>query len=331
MVGSSSPLRAYEESFREEEVPLFVHAAPGGPVGGELLQRVTADIADQEFLRAYQQGIRESDNFCETQIARGNYGNGETHETIARKFAALDLDSIKDPMALLKDNSIRPFDLTSDNGMLKNFLHHAVECSAVMNFALYIGSNEGITPLADALPFGNLLGAKYRRAIGALNPRENPRFGELSFAIFDEVVPAEAIGALSFKEVVNYRKTSENEREAFLEHVLHLESQLRGIPIDEDYPSTVSRFVTEEVAPAAREYRNKMRKVYETLFGSVVKSVTTTAAGAGIVQVFADLSWANLLKIAAVGGAALVKHGVDAAIEARAVKRETALAYLINL
>ena len=331
MIGSASPLRAYEQSFRDEDVPLFVHGAPGGPLHGEFLQKVVADIADQGFLQAYQQGLRETDIFCETQIARGNYGSGETHETLARKLAALDIKRINDPIALLEDATIKTFDLTSDDGVRKNFLHHAMECSAVMNFALDVGAKEGITPLADALPFGNLLGAKYRRAIGRLDPTENVRMGELSFAIFDEVVPAHVIESLSFKQVVSYRKSSEREREAFLEHLLHLESKLRGIPISEDYPKAVSRFVTEEVTPAARQYRNNMQKICEKLFGSVVKSMTATVAGTGALQIFADLSWPNLLRIAALGGAAVVKHGVDAVIEWRAVNREAALAYLINI
>jgi hypothetical protein len=39
-VGCASPLRQYEESFRKEGVPLYVHSPQDGPVRGELLDQV---------------------------------------------------------------------------------------------------------------------------------------------------------------------------------------------------------------------------------------------------------------------------------------------------
>jgi hypothetical protein len=38
LIGAPSPLRQFEDSFRENGVPLFVHPSPGGPVEGEFLQ-----------------------------------------------------------------------------------------------------------------------------------------------------------------------------------------------------------------------------------------------------------------------------------------------------
>jgi hypothetical protein len=331
MVGSASPLRNWEASFRDEGVPLFVHGAPGGPVEGQLLQQVTADITDPEFLKTYQTGLRESDAFCELQIARGNYGNGETHETLARKLAGVDLSGIADPLALLQDASIAHFDVRTDEGVQKNFVSHAMECSAVMNFALDVSAREGVTPLADALPFGNLLGTKHKRAIRTLGLEKTSRVGELSFAIFDEVVPAHVLESLSLKDVIRYRRSSQNEREAFLEYLVHLEGKLRTMPVDDGYSEALSRFVESEVMPGVRQYRNSLQKVYDKLFGSITQSILATAAAGGTVQVFTDLSWASLLRIAALGSAAIAKFGIDAAVESRALKRESALAYLINI
>src|SRR6516165_6491750 len=55
LVGAPSPLRQFEQSFREDGgVPFFVHDAPGGAVAGEFLDQIKADLNDQEFLKRFQ-------------------------------------------------------------------------------------------------------------------------------------------------------------------------------------------------------------------------------------------------------------------------------------
>ena len=51
MIGATSPLRQFEQLFRREGVPLYVHAAPGGPVRGDLNERITSDVNDSQFLK----------------------------------------------------------------------------------------------------------------------------------------------------------------------------------------------------------------------------------------------------------------------------------------
>jgi hypothetical protein len=56
LIGAASPLRRFEHAFRADGVPLFVHPAPAGPVEGDLLQEINADIDDLEFLRRSKRG-----------------------------------------------------------------------------------------------------------------------------------------------------------------------------------------------------------------------------------------------------------------------------------
>src|SRR5262249_41555913 len=91
MVGHESPVRPYERAFRDEDFPLFVHEAPGGPVDGELLTQVDADLKDPNFLRKFQEGLQKSKRFRDLIIAPGNYGSGETNETLAPKLWGLDV------------------------------------------------------------------------------------------------------------------------------------------------------------------------------------------------------------------------------------------------
>ena len=62
-------------------------------------------------------------------------------------------------------------------------------CSAKLNLALTAGAKEGFIPFADANPYGDLLGAKYVRAINHLEPvKNNIQLTDLSFAIFRRAV-----------------------------------------------------------------------------------------------------------------------------------------------
>src|SRR5579859_4994879 len=68
-VGADSPLRQFEESFRKEGVPLFVHAAPMGQVSEEWYGQIKADVNDLEFLRRFQNGLRTSPTFRDLVLA----------------------------------------------------------------------------------------------------------------------------------------------------------------------------------------------------------------------------------------------------------------------
>jgi hypothetical protein len=114
-IGMASPLRQWEEKFREDGVPLFVHDAPYGRVEADFLSAVSSDVNDPEFLRRYQMGIEQSPIFRDLQIAPGNYGEGGTNVDVSAKLTSLNLSEVlrpyDTPMALLNDPAIRPFDL----------------------------------------------------------------------------------------------------------------------------------------------------------------------------------------------------------------------------
>lgn len=176
-LGAASPVRQVEASFRAEGVPVFVNPAPGGPVEGDFYEQVKADVNDPLFLTRFQQGIKNFQAFCDLQIAHGNYGEFGTHEDVAQKVISVDLStalsSHDNAIGLFADSTVHPFDLSSVVGCAKNLISEAMVCSAKMNFALSVSSKEGIVPLADANPYRELLGAKYARAINALEPTKN--------------------------------------------------------------------------------------------------------------------------------------------------------------
>ena len=160
----------------------------------------------------------------------------------------------------------------------------AVVCAAMMNFALSVSSKEGIIPLADAAPYGELLGAKYARAMKKLDSaRGRIQITDLSFAIFDELVPGERLERMTFKEVISYRKESEAAREHFLEHLGVLQARHASDADNGDYPGAVKTIIEAEILPAARVLRNKLQTIDESLYGTLAKGAlagaVTAAAG----------------------------------------------------
>lgn len=341
MVGHESPVRPYEKSFRDEGFPLFVHEAPGGPAYGELLAQVDADVRDPNFLSRFQEGLRESKRFRDLNIAPGNYGGGETHETVTQKLCALDIATLKDLYAVIGNAKTQPFALNTEEGCARFFLMHAMECSAVLSYALQRGAEQAVTPLSDAKPYSSLVRCKYGRAVANLNSESKQQvpLTDLSLAILDEVVPAGSLEGLNPKDAWRYRKESAGAREAFLEYVAALQAKIGAVPVGADYESTISRLVDSEVRPAARDYRNRLAQIREKVFGAIAKDAITAASGiaAGTegLELFGDLSWPRLLSLAAVAasaaGAAIGKAAIDALIETRSTRRECAFSYLLEI
>jgi len=331
-MGAASPLRSYEQEFRDAGVPFYVHGAPGGPVGGEFLEQIKADVSDKRFLSRFQEGLRTSDHFRDLHIPPGNYGNAETQETITRKVVAIDLQKYPSPFELFSNPKIPHFDYSTAEGTVKGLVSEAVTCSAKMNFALDVGARQGFSPLADASPYASLLAAKYGRALStASNAGQKIPTTDLSLAILDELVRPERLYGLKMCDAIKYRKESETAREAFLEHLASLSAKLAVIPADGDYNDAIRKIIDAEIRPAARTFQKKLDKVYDELFGGLVKGVVGYAGSSAAVQIFCDLSWPNLLKLAGAAGAYVAIQGINAVVEKRAIRRDSALSYLLDL
>jgi hypothetical protein len=150
-----------------------------------------------------------------------NYGEVGNENDVARELTSVnlgtDLGQYSDPMGLFSDAKVHPFSFKNDTERAKGLVTHALTCSAMINFALNVSQRQGMIPLADAVPYQDLLGAKYARAARTLkNTDSKIQVTDLSFAIFDELVPSESLEQLSFKNVVDYRRETETAREAFL-------------------------------------------------------------------------------------------------------------------
>ena len=201
----------------------------------------------------------------------------------------------------------------------------------MVNFALNVSQHQGMTPLADSAVYQKLLGTKYSRAVNVLGTQGSKiHVTDLSFAIFDELVPAERLAVLTFGDIVKYRKETEVHREAFLEHIATLQSK-QGAFEGGDYSGAIKDIVAADIIPEARKFKNAVDDAYAKLFGNLVKTTLSYLGGGAALQIFGDISWANLLRLAGLAGAAIGKTAMDATLEVRADRRNCAISYVLGL
>jgi len=332
LIGAASPMRRFEKSFQEAGVPVYVHPAPEGPVTGELMTRIEADISDQVFLLEFQKGLSSSERFRDLQIAPGNYGQGRTNLSISEQLVGLDLQKVTNPVEYLDRVDIHPFDTSTEDARVRFLITEAMFLSAKMNFALHVDAEYGFSPFADAPPFQRLLSVKYRRAMK--NVAEGlglpVSMTDICSALIDELFPPEVWKNVNVRELVEYRNASEIPREGFLESLSGLEEVVGKVDPNADYSQVVGDIITRELLPAAKTFRNKLRTIHEKLFGTVAKDILTAAGGMAAVQVFGDLSWTTLARIGGLFGAAIGRAAIEALITKRGARRDCAISYLLD-
>jgi hypothetical protein len=328
-IGMASPIRQHEKWFRDQGVPLYVHEPPSGPVVGELLAAVERDLSDIGFLTSYQEGLKSSRPFRNLQIQPGNYGNGETQDTILQKLFAIDLKQCPAALEILKNGAIRPYDFTTPEGTLKTMINQAAICSTSINFALEVGATQSFSPLADMSPYAKLLSSKYTRAIkAAVIGGAHVSVTDLSVAILDELVPTERISDMTIDHAIKIRKECESERDAFLEHIVAMQLSLGKMPVDSDYSSTINKIIKTEIRPAAKDYQSKLKSIWEKLLGNIAVGAVTWAGSSAVIQLFGDINWPRML----LGATSFVAaQTIGAIVEERAATRECALSFLLNI
>ncbi|MFN7097056.1 MAG: hypothetical protein ACK4PR_05820 [Gammaproteobacteria bacterium] len=335
-IGAPSPLRQYEQSFRNNGVPLFVHGIDGGQVKGGLLEQIKADINDIAFLNSFQTGLISSSTFRNLIIQPGGYGTIGNALDVFNKVAQVDIASISSIEGtaenLLLDKSIKPFELTSLIGCRKQLIIMAAICSAKINFALQESARNQFIPLADAKPFIDLLTTRYMRATNHLPKDNKMQIADLSFAIFDELVSNECIEKMTIKDVVKYRKISEKAREEFLEYLSELQVKQSVLQNNLEYEKSINHLVKTEIIPAAKNFKDKLQMANENFVGTLAKgAVTGLGASTSVATIFPDLSWGHILSLGLSAAVFTAKSAIDSILEKRAIQREQSISYVLSL
>ena len=87
-----------------------------------------------------------------------------------------------------------------------------------------------------------------------------------------------------------------------------------------------------EIVPAARDFRNKLDKIGDSLFGAIAKgSATGVAALSSSLSIFGGLSRIQIAAFAAASAAWMVKVGINGMLADRAARRECSISYILSL
>ncbi len=335
LIGAQSPLRATEQSFREDAgVPLYVHSVDGGKISTDIMERVESDLNDYSFLENYREGLSKSKTFRNQQFPKGNYGSfGSTQKELIRLFENIDLSRLANTNAVdfLKQN-LSPFDISNPDAVNAFLLQRIALCSAQLNFSLMKGANSGFIPLADATPYANLLNTQYRRAAKNLeNSDTTVSIADLGFAIFDELISNESIERMDIRKVVAYRKKAENAREELLEYLALIQAKQESLLKYDNYLEGSSKLIKTEITPAVTNFRKKLETIDEAFTSSLLKGAIDGAIVFNGIHIFTDIAWLQIIALAGVSGRYVLKAAVDNYFAKRALARESSISYLLSL
>jgi hypothetical protein len=222
----------------------------------------------------------------------------------------------------------------------------AAMCSERINSALYLADVHSLAPVSSDRLFMRLFGTKLKRIL--TNPefiRERDigsharelRLNMLSWEIFVEAIPDEAISQRPFTDIVLYRLESKDLHDRFWTYVSSLETQIAAAPGTRALEREVERLVQGTVLPAMKQLESSRVELWEKLFGKIVDKsakkwkVASLALGMSLIP---SLSYTELLWYGTSGaGIALADLATPIAellIERRRLRR-SALFFLVNL
>jgi hypothetical protein len=85
-------------------------------------------------------------------------------------------------------------------------------------------------------------------------------------------------------------------------------------------------------ASCGSRVQDRIDAIYENMFGSIATSaVGSLTGGSALLELFGHMSWTNLVYLTGLAGAGVLREAVKAELAARAVRRECAISYLLNL
>jgi hypothetical protein len=74
-----------------------------------------------------------------------------------------------------------------------------------------------------------------------------------------------------------------------------------------------------------------MDGAYSKLFGNLAKTALGYLGSGAAVQIFGDLSWTSLLRLAGLAGAAIGAAAIDAKQAVRSAQHDCAISYVLGL
>ncbi len=222
----------------------------------------------------------------------------------------------------------------------------AAICSERINTTLYMADAHNLVPVSSDRFFMRLFGTKLKRVIGnpeylherrADSQERKVKLNMLSWEIFVEAIPDEAIAQRSVMDIVAYKRESQDLHDRFWGYVSSLEAEIAAASWSPSIAREVERVVQGKVLPGMKDLESARVELWEKLFGKVIErglrkwKVASLALGMALIP---TLSYAELLWYATSGAAVALADVApaisDIVLERRRLRRSS-LFFLVNL
>ncbi len=222
-----------------------------------------------------------------------------------------------------------------------------------INATLYFAGLQDLVPVANHDLFTKLYGAKLKRAIesprflnerGATAQGHRLKFSILSWQLFVEVIPKEAIEAKEIGQILTYRDESQELLAKYRSYLGMIETGLAAESWDETLNEEIDKLVRGKVIPEIEQLEESRKVLWERLFGEAIKTTVQKRYLFPLISVAAiplmsywDLLWYSTVTVAGASAATalgawaskMLPKFVDTMLEERKLKR-SALFFLLN-
>lgn len=317
----SSVILRDNPTFRVKKVPFFVEL---GLV--QLAAKAVAKGFPPSLLGdSYFPELEKMTNFKKLKYSR--IQNSIINKDWSNVEFSLERLQKADPSAIVNPDSNEGIELIVNwllckaSHMLNNFMLTTIETDSV--------------PFTDLMTYHKLLAIKYHRASNRI-PNSlfgGSTFGIIANTILDDILLSDNLKKRKIKDLLKYRKKHKNELIEFRCYLAELQHKIEKEPFDAEIEKEVSKLISLEVMPKAREYRERLIKSWENLFGSLAKSIGRPGWKAMTMLVLWGLPLDKLVTMGSIAalGAWAAPSVVDFIIERRKISRTNGLAYLLKI
>lgn len=338
-IGRGSRMRQYSYSFAEAGIPILIHKGLSDLMSTAMEDAVAGELEDPRFSRIFLEGLKTDEDFRSLFIRpHADYGPAKGDE-VFRAMMKLDLGGRPYDLNVYRKCTVKPFDPNSQRSLEETFANFLIDASMKLNLCCVLSHENDIIPFTEYPTLEKLMALRHKRIIEkGERPAAAPRaiLYHLSTKIFDYVIPTDALERSSLKNVIRFRQETRREYSNFRKYLMKLNSQIEAKVWDEPLQKEIEGILHQEVVPAVDRFQNECKRIWEKMFGGIVKrtiEVVSAAASTGfVISYFAGVSWVDVLaKGCGVMAPIVLPPVIDYALEKRNLKRQNSIAYLMHL
>lgn len=324
LVGHASEARR----FPSDDTPInfSVYSPPSGPVGQLYERYISADLANPRFRASFLEGLQSDQTFQQRFLQlRADYGGmtgGDIVTALMQDGALVDVD-LQDPV----EGGLM-FRVGSPEGRRETLKTLLIEASVQVTSALITSEETALVPVCDDPHFCRLLALRSADSAYVGNTARLAPY--LGLAIARSVMPDELIAKLTLPELFEYRKYTRDTYRAWSTEIDRLVSTIGNVEPDAT-EQELKRIISSDVKPLFVQYENDLASARDSLFGSLVKKVTTWQLPTLSLAFLGGFSAPTALAAFAAALVPAIPSVTDYFVSRRELHRRNSMAYLVGV